>query len=81
MLRYFNKLSEDNLSNFAEEFLKTLTFSDNGTMIIDEDINKHKNKTLHEMRHLLVIGKKITSLYTQQEKLIKRSSYYCITHC
>ena len=81
MLRHFNKLSEDNLSNFAEEFLKTFTFSDNGRMIIDEDINKHKNKTLHEMRHLLVIGKKITSLYTQQEKLIKRSSYYCIAHC
>ena len=32
----FIKLSEDNLLNFAEEFLKALTFSDNDRMTINK---------------------------------------------
>ena len=61
----FIKLSEDNLLNFAEEFLKALTFSDNDRMTINKaTIGQHKNKSRYEMRHLLVAGKKIKSLYT-----------------
>ena len=61
----FIKLSEDNLLNFAEEFLKALTFSDNDRMTINKaTIGQHKNKSRYEMRHLLVSGKKIKSLYT-----------------
>ena len=42
----FIKLSEDNLLNFAEEFLKAFTFSDNDRMIIDKaTMAQHKNKT------------------------------------
>ena len=42
----FNKLSEDNLSKFAEEFLKALTFSDNDRIIINKaTMGQHKNKT------------------------------------
>ena len=68
----FNKLSEDNLLNFAEEFLKALTFSDNDRMTINKaTIGQHKNKSWHEMRHLLVTGKKIKSLYTRKKTLEK----------
>lgn len=67
-----DKLSENNLLNFAEEFLKTLTFSDNDRMIIEKaTVGQHKNKTWHKMRHLLVTGKKIKSLYTRQKTLEK----------
>ena len=42
----FIKLSEDNLLNFAEEFLKALTFSDNDRMTINKaTIGQHKNKS------------------------------------
>ena len=42
----FNKLSVDNLSNFAKEFLKAFTFSDNDRMTIDKaTMAQHKNKT------------------------------------
>ena len=42
----FNKLSEDNISNFAEEFLKAFTFSDIEKMIINKTtMAQHKNKT------------------------------------
>ena len=52
-----DKLSEDNLLNCAEEFLQTLTFSDNDRMNIEKaTVGQHKNK----MRHLLVTGKKST---------------------
>ena len=55
----FNKLSEDNLLNFAEEFQRALTFSDNDRMTINKaTMGHHKNKSWHEMRHLLVTGKK-----------------------
>ena len=68
----FNKLSEDNLLNFAEEFLKALTFSGNDRMTINKaTMGQHKNESWHEMRHLLVTGKKIKSLYTRQKTLGK----------
>ena len=55
----FNNLSEDNLLNFAEEFLKALTFSDNDRMTINKaTMGQHKNESWHEMRHLLVTRKK-----------------------
>ena len=42
----FNKLSVDNLSNFAKEFLKAFIFSDNDRMVIDKaTMAQHKNKT------------------------------------
>lgn len=64
----FDKFSEDNLLNCAQEFLQTLTFSDNYRMNIEKaTVGQHKNKTLHKMRHLLVTGKKIKSLYTRQK--------------
>ena len=67
-----DKLSEDNLLNCGEEFLQTLTFSDNDRMNIEKaTVGQHKNKTWHEMRHLLVTGKKIKSLYTRQKTLEK----------
>ena len=46
MLRQiFSKLSEDNLLNFSEEFLKAFTFSDNDRMIIGKaTMAQHKNK-------------------------------------
>ena len=54
-----DKLSEDNLLNCAEEFLETLTFSDNDRMNIEKaTVGQHKHKTWHKMRHLLVTGKK-----------------------
>ena len=54
-----DKLSENNLLNSAEEFLKTLTFSDNDRMSIEKaTVGQYKNKPWHEMRHLLVTGKK-----------------------
>ena len=57
-------------------FLKTLTFSDNDRMSIEKAIvGQHKNKTWHKMRHLLVTGKKIKSLYTRQKNFRKKSSY------
>lgn len=63
-----DKLSEDNLLNCAEEFLLTLTFSDNDRMDIEKaTVGQHKIKTWHKMRHLLVTGKKIKSLYTRQK--------------
>ena len=34
-------------------------------------VGQHKNKTWHKMRHLLVTGKKIKSLYTRQKTLEK----------
>ena len=34
-------------------------------------MGQHKNKSRHEMRHLLVTGKKIKSLYTRQKTLEK----------
>ena len=41
-----NKLSEDNLLNLAEEFLKALTFSDNDSMTINEaTMGQHENKS------------------------------------
>ena len=68
----FNNLSEDNLLNFAEEFLKALTFSDNDRMTINKaTMGQHRNESWHEMRHLLVTGKKIKSLYTRQKTLEK----------
>ena len=71
-----DKLSEDNLSNCAEEFLQTLTFSDNDRMNIKKaTVGQHKNKTWHKMRHLLVTGKKIKSLYTRQKTLKLLSCY------
>ena len=54
----FIKLSEDNLLNFAEEFLKALTFSDDRMTINKATIGQHKNKSRYEMRHLLVAGEK-----------------------
>ena len=55
----FDKLSEENLLNCAEEFLQTLTFSDNDRMNIEKTtVGQHKKKTRHTMRHLLVTGKK-----------------------
>ena len=52
------------LSNFAEEFLKALTFSDNDRMIIKKaTMGQHKNKSWHEMRHILVTEKNKISLY------------------
>ena len=67
-----DKLSENNVLNCAEEFLKTLTFSDNDRMSIEKaTVGQHKNKTWHKMRHLLVTGKKIKSLYTRQKTLEK----------
>lgn len=67
-----DKLSEDNLLNCAEEFLQTLTFSENDRMNIEKaTVGQHKNKTWHKMRHLLVTGKKIKSLYTRQKTLEK----------
>ena len=66
------KLSENNVLNCAEEFLKTLAFSDNDRMSIEKaTVGQHKNKTWHKMRHLLVTGKKIKSLYTRQKALEK----------
>ena len=42
----FNKLSVDNLSNFAKEFLKAFSFSDNDRMVIDKaTMAQHRNKT------------------------------------
>ena len=38
-------------------------------------VGQHKNKTCHKMRHLLVTGKKIKSLYTRHESLEKKSPY------
>lgn len=67
-----DKLSENNIFNFAEEFLKALTFSANDIMEINQaTVGQHRNKTWHEMRHLLVTGKKIKSLYTRQKTLEK----------
>ena len=55
----FNKLSEDTLLNFDEEFLKAWNFSDNIRMIINKaTMGHHKNKSWHEMIHLLVTGKR-----------------------
>ena len=69
-----DKLSEDNFLNCAEEFLQTLTFSDNDRMNIEKATGgQHKNKTWHKMRHILVTGKKIKSLYTRQKTLEKKS--------
>ena len=34
-------------------------------------MGQHKNKSWHEMRHLLVTAKKIKSLYTRQKTLEK----------
>ena len=66
----FEKLSEDNLLNCAEELLQTLTFPDNDRMNIEKaTVGQHKNKTWHTMRHLLVTGKKIKSLYTRQKTI------------
>jgi len=54
-----DKLSENNLLNCAEEFLKTLIFSDNERVSLEKaTVGQHKNKTWHNMRHLLVTGKK-----------------------
>jgi len=39
------------------------------------NVGQHKNKTWHKMRHLLVTGKKIKSLYTRQKTLEKKSPY------
>ena len=67
-----DKLSEDNLLNCAEEFLQTMTFSDNDRMNTEKaTVGQHKNKTWHKMRHLLVTGKKVESLYTIQKTLEK----------
>ena len=64
----FDKLSENNLFNFAEEFLKALTFSANDVMAINQaTVGQHRNKTWHEMRHLLVTGKKLNH-YMQDKK-------------
>ena len=71
----FNKLSEENLLNFAGEFLKALTFSDNDRMIIKKaTMGQHKNKSWHEMRHILVTEKNKISLYPTK-RVRKRSSY------
>ena len=71
-----DKLSEDNLLNYGEEFLQTLTFSDKDRMNIEKaTVRQHKNKTWHKMRHLLVTGKKIKSLYSRQKNLSKKSPY------
>jgi len=54
-----DKLSKNNVLSCAEEFLKTLTFTDNERMSIEKaTVWQHKNKTLHKMTHLLVTGKK-----------------------
>ena len=72
----FDKLSEENLLNCAEEFQQTLTLSENDRMNIEKaTVGQHKNKTRHTMRHLLVTGKKIKSLYTKQKTLEKKSPY------
>ena len=71
-----DKLSEDNLLNYGEEFLQTLTFSDKDRMNIEKaTVRQHRNKTWHKMRHLLVTGKKIKSLYSRQKNLSKKSPY------
>jgi len=50
------KLSENNVFNFAEEFLKGLTFSANDILEINQaTVGQHKNKTWHKMRHLIVM--------------------------
>jgi len=52
--------------------LKGLTFSANDILEINQaTVGQHKNKTWHEMRHLLITGKKIKSLYTRQKTLEK----------
>ena len=67
-----DKLSGNNLLNCPEEFLKTLIFSDNDSASIEKaTVGQHKNKTWHNMRHLLVTGKKIKSLYSRQKTLEK----------
>ena len=71
-----DKLSEDNLLNYGEEFLQTLTFSDKDKKKNKKaTVRQHKNKTWHKMRHLLVTGKKIKSLYSRQKNLSKKSPY------
>lgn len=39
-------------------------------------VGQHKNKTWHKMRHLLVTGKKMKSLYTRQKNLDKNPLTY-----
>ena len=64
-----DKLSENNVLNCAEEFLKTSTFSDNDRMSIEKaTVGQHKSKTWHKMRHLLVTGKK-SNHFTLDKKL------------
>ena len=62
----------DNLSNFAKEFLKAFTFSDNDRMVIDKaTMAQHKNKTCMSWDNFLVMENKIKSIYTWQKTLEK----------
>ena len=78
-----DKLSEDNLLNCAEEFLQTLTFSDNDRMNIEKaTVRQHKNKTWQKVRHLLVtmVNKKSQIsfsiwIYSYSEMPIENDSY------
>ena len=67
-----DKLSENNLTDCAEEFLKVLTFSSSDREMINKaTVEQHKSKAWHEMRHLLVTGKSIKALYTRQKTIEK----------
>ena len=70
------KLSENNLLNCAEEFLKALTFSDSDRMSINKaTVGQHKNKVWHEMRHLLVTSKKNESTLYKTKNFRNKSFY------
>ena len=67
----FNKLSEDNLLNSAEEFLKALTFSDNDRMTIKSNHGTTRKQKLAWDETPFSYWEKIKSLYTQQKTLEK----------
>ena len=67
------EISEDNVDSLAHKFLETLSYSEEERNIINEQtIGQGSNNTWHNLRHLMVTGKKIKALYTRAATIQKK---------
>ena len=63
-----NEINESNIDEMSQRFVESLKVTQKDIDLVNRaTIGQHKNDNWHEMRHLLVTGKKIKNLYTRQK--------------
>ena len=68
----YNTVSDENKDTMAECLVESIKVTPEEIDWLNAaTVGQHKNDNWHEMRHLLVTGKKIKGLYTRQ-KLLKK---------